>query len=145
MSLSIENDTIIIHFCNRLFSALSNAMKTLEDETSRKSILDTIEEAKQKTEFLVNIELFCFLIKSSNTKDIMTIAPILAPHCPALGMSSLANLWHAVPCHVIKSSSWYQGCHGMLCSCNVDSKVNTFSRRDMHWHALSGYSRAKVV
>ncbi|XP_030851229.1 dnaJ homolog subfamily C member 8 [Strongylocentrotus purpuratus] len=37
----------------KAFDALSNAMKTLEDETSRKSILDTIEEAKQKTDFLL--------------------------------------------------------------------------------------------
>lgn len=37
----------------KAFDAVSNAMKTLEDETSRKSILDTIEEAKQKTEFLL--------------------------------------------------------------------------------------------
>ena len=29
-------------------------MKIIEEETSRKSILDTIEEAKQKTEFLVS-------------------------------------------------------------------------------------------
>nr|XP_054753324.1 dnaJ homolog subfamily C member 8-like [Lytechinus pictus] len=37
----------------KAFDALSTAMKILEDETSRKSVLDTIEEARQKTEFLL--------------------------------------------------------------------------------------------
>ncbi|XP_071503916.1 dnaJ homolog subfamily C member 8-like [Diadema antillarum] len=38
----------------KAFDAVSNAMKILEDDTQRKSILDTIEEAKQKTEFLLS-------------------------------------------------------------------------------------------